>query len=58
MAAMMAMPAVNDRCWHRCVVRIFALDVATLGLVGAFTGEAAERAMRGHVLAEGAAGGT
>jgi phosphatidylethanolamine-binding protein (PEBP) family uncharacterized protein len=55
---MMAMPAVNDRCWHRCVVRIFALDVATLGLVGAFTGEAAERAMRGHVLAEGAAGGT
>lgn len=51
-------PPKNDEREHRYTVRVVALDVATLGLSGAFTGQAVERAMAGHVLAEGEAGGT
>lgn len=51
-------PPGNDRRAHRYVVRVVALDVATLGLTGPFTGEDVERAMRGHVLAGGEAAGT
>lgn len=50
-------PPVNDLRVHRYIVRIFALDVETLGLTGAFTGETLEKAMAGHVLATGQAEG-
>jgi len=48
-------PAHNDTIAHRYVTRVYALDVATLGLSGLFYGEDAERAMRGHILAAGRA---
>lgn len=48
-------PPVNDTRIHRYAVRVFALDVETLGLSGAFDGEAVERAIEGHVLAGGEA---
>lgn len=51
-------PPNNDQRTHRYAVRVVALDVATLGLSGPFTGEAVERAMTGHVLADGNAAGT
>jgi len=50
-------PPVNDLRVHRYIVRIFALDVETLGLADAFTGEMLEKAMTGHVLASGQAEG-
>jgi Raf kinase inhibitor-like YbhB/YbcL family protein len=48
-------PPHNDTVPHRYVTRVYALDVATLGLEGLFFGEDAERAMQGHVLAMGEA---
>ncbi|MAO92160.1 MAG: YbhB/YbcL family Raf kinase inhibitor-like protein [Rhodospirillaceae bacterium] len=45
-------PPVNDEQPHRYIVRIFALDVPTLGLHGAFDGPTAENAMQGHILAQ------
>jgi|EndMetStandDraft_5_1072996.scaffolds.fasta_scaffold01287_6 Raf kinase inhibitor-like YbhB/YbcL family protein len=48
-------PPANDARIHRYVIRVFALDVRTLGLSGAFDGEAVERAIEGHVLASGEA---
>lgn len=51
-------PPSNDERVHRYVVRIFALNTAFLGLSGAFDGSAVEKAMRGHVLAEGQATAT
>jgi Raf kinase inhibitor-like YbhB/YbcL family protein len=50
-----ACPPHNDTRAHRYVTRLYALDVATLGLHGLFFGEDAERAMEGHVLAQGEA---
>jgi Raf kinase inhibitor-like YbhB/YbcL family protein len=51
-------PPVNDERPHHYVVRVFALDVASLGLSGPFDGAAVEQAMRGHILAEGQATAT
>ncbi|GAB0116736.1 YbhB/YbcL family Raf kinase inhibitor-like protein [Acidisoma sp. 7E03] len=51
-------PPVNDEQPHRYTVQIFALDIASLGLQGAFDGDALRGAMRGHILAEGAATAT
>lgn len=45
-------PPFNDERVHRYVFTVFALDVPTLGLSGAFTLQDAKRAMQGHVLAE------
>jgi Raf kinase inhibitor-like YbhB/YbcL family protein len=49
-------PPHNDVVPHRYVTRVYALDVATLGLNGLFFGEDALKAMQGHVLATGEAG--
>jgi len=49
-------PPHNDEVAHRYVTRVYALDVATLGLNGLFFGEDALKAMQGHVLATGEAG--
>lgn len=46
-------PPVNDERVHHYTIRVVALDVKTLGLAGAFDGEAVEKAMVGHVLANG-----
>jgi Raf kinase inhibitor-like YbhB/YbcL family protein len=46
-------PPRNDEKPHRYVMHVYGLDVASLKLKGAFTGEAMARAMAGHVLAEG-----
>lgn len=51
-------PPPNDSVAHRYVTRVYALDVASLGLSGLFFGEDAQQAMRGHVLAVGEAGAT
>lgn len=48
-------PPINDDRIHRYVVHVFALDVPTLGLSGAFDGAAVEDAVRGHILAQGEA---
>ncbi|MCW6537658.1 YbhB/YbcL family Raf kinase inhibitor-like protein [Sphingomonas lycopersici] len=46
-------PPKNDARTHRYVVTIYALDVPTIGLAGAFDGRAVEAAMAGHILARG-----
>ena len=51
-------PPWNDRRPHRYVVRVYALDLATLGLSGPFTRGDMETAMAGHVLASGEASAT
>lgn len=48
-------PPVNDERVHHYTVRVYALDVPSLGLTGAFDGPALEAAVKGHVLAEGEA---
>ncbi len=48
-------PPVNDERPHHYTVRVYALDVPTLGLSGAFDGPALEAAVKGHVLAKGEA---
>lgn len=45
-------PPWNDELVHRYEFRVYALDVATLGLSGAFTGEQALGKMKGHILGE------
>ena len=47
-----AFPPPNDLRLHRYFFRVFALDVASLDLPGAFTAADVFRAMHGHVLAE------
>jgi len=51
-------PPANDLHLHRYFFRVFALDVGTLSLQGAFTAADAFRAMHGHVLGEAATHGT
>ena len=51
-------PPPHDLRVHRYFFRVFALDVATLDLPGAFTAADLFRAMHGHVLAEASTYGT
>lgn len=51
-------PPWNDEIPHRYFFNLYALDVETLGLAGAFTGVDALRAMEGHVLAKATHFGT
>lgn len=51
-------PPWNDTIVHHYHFTLYALDVETLGLTGAFTGAQARAAMEGHVLAEAAVMGT
>ena len=44
-------PPINDQRIHHYTLKVVALDVATLGLSGPFTGEDVEKAMAGHILA-------
>jgi Raf kinase inhibitor-like YbhB/YbcL family protein len=48
-------PPINDERPHHYTVRVYALDTPSLGLTGAFDGPALEKAVEGHVLAEGEA---
>lgn len=48
-------PPVNDERPHHYTIRVYDLDVPTLGLTGAFDGPALEAAVKGHVLARGEA---
>jgi Raf kinase inhibitor-like YbhB/YbcL family protein len=50
-------PPWNDAIVHRYVFTLYALDVPTLAVSGAFTGSEARAAMQGHVLAEAATTG-
>lgn len=45
-------PPWNDERMHAYSFILYALDVSTLGLAGAFTGHDVRRAMAGHILAE------
>lgn len=45
-------PPWNDEIAHHYVFTVFALDVASLAVEGAFTGVQARAAMAGHVLAQ------
>jgi len=45
-------PPWNDALAHRYVFTLYALDIETLPLEGAFTGTDVKRAMTGHVLAQ------
>ena len=51
-------PPFNDLRMHRYFFRLFALDLATLGLPARFTAGDVERAMQGHVLGEALVYGT
>ncbi|MDO5506437.1 MAG: YbhB/YbcL family Raf kinase inhibitor-like protein [Pseudoxanthomonas suwonensis] len=51
-------PPPNDLRVHRYFFRLFALDVASLGLAESFTAGEALQAMQGHVLAEASLYGT
>lgn len=51
-------PPWNDALVHRYVFTLYALDVHTLNLQGAFTGEDALRAIQKHVLAQASLTGT
>ncbi|MBJ7575372.1 YbhB/YbcL family Raf kinase inhibitor-like protein [Luteimonas sp. MC1828] len=51
-------PPANDLREHRYFFRVFALDVARLGVDERFTAGDALRAMQGHVLAEAATWGS
>ncbi|MEF9421082.1 YbhB/YbcL family Raf kinase inhibitor-like protein [Xanthomonas citri] len=51
-------PPFNDLRVHRYFFRVFALDVAKLGLPSSFTAADVLSAMQGHVLAEAALYGT
>lgn len=51
-------PPWNDTLIHRYVFTVYALDVETLGLEGAFTGHDAAQKMEDHVLACAAWSGT
>ncbi len=45
-------PPWNDEIIHHYHFKVFALDVETLGLAGAFGGADAVKAMEGHILGE------
>jgi hypothetical protein len=47
-------PPWNDEIPHRYVFTVYALDVARLGVEGAFGGADVRRAVEGHVLAQAA----
>lgn len=47
-------PPWNDEIPHHYVFTVYALDVDTLAVEGAFTGQQVREAMRGHVLAQAA----
>ena len=51
-------PPWNDSIVHHYHFTVYALDVATLGLQGAFSGQDALAAMQGHVLARASHMGT
>jgi len=51
-------PPWNDSIMHHYHFTVYALDVETVDLSGAFTGVDALAAMKGHVLAQGAHMGT
>ncbi|MEM8867119.1 MAG: YbhB/YbcL family Raf kinase inhibitor-like protein [Verrucomicrobiota bacterium] len=51
-------PPWNDSIVHHYHFVVYALDVATLGLEGAFSGQDAMQAMEGHILASGSHMGT
>jgi hypothetical protein len=51
-------PPWNDERLHHYHFTVYALDVATLGLSGSFTGGEALAAMQGHVLAQASWVGT
>lgn len=51
-------PPWNDERPHHYHFQIFALDIPTLGLAGAFTLEDAKRAMQGHILEQAELVGT
>lgn len=51
-------PPWNDTIVHRYYFTVYALDVETLGLAGAFTAQDALQAMEGHVLAKATHMGT
>lgn len=51
-------PPWNDSIAHHYYFEVFALDVETLGLQGAFTGQEAREAMKGHILASAVHMGT
>ena len=51
-------PPWNDSILHHYHFTVYALDVASLGLTGPFTGADAQAALSGHVLAEAAHVGT
>lgn len=51
-------PPWNDELVHRYEFRVYALDVDSLGLSGAFTGEQALEEMQGHILDQGKITGT
>ena len=46
-------PPPNDLRIHHYTVRVVALNVPTLGLSGPFTGADVEKALVGHIMAEG-----
>lgn len=51
-------PPWNDSIVHHYHFTVFALDVVTLGLTGAFSGQDARKAMEGHILASATHVGT
>ncbi len=51
-------PPWNDEIIHRYYYTIYALDIETLGLAGAFTGADAKKAIEGHVLGKATHMGT
>jgi Raf kinase inhibitor-like YbhB/YbcL family protein len=51
-------PPWNDERLHHYHFQVYALDVSSLGLKGAFTGKDLEKAMEGRVLAKGEVVGT
>lgn len=51
-------PPWNDERLHHYVFTLYAVDVPTLGLQGAFGGDDARRALEGHVLARATWTGT
>lgn len=51
-------PPWNDERLHHYHFQVFALDVESLNLPGDFTGGQAEKALHGHVLAQGEIVGT
>lgn len=51
-------PPWNDERMHHYTFTVYALDVPSLGLEGEFDGEAAVKAMQGHILDQASVTGT